>query len=263
MEDLQFEAQAQWSGTGKQGAGTMIVGEQSFEYSAPASMGGQGIGYSPEDLLVSAVTACYSGTLFGVLTRRKLAVKRVGIRAVGQVAGYPTASKFARLVVHPTIYGGDEALAAAYVEAAAAARERCFIGKTIAGNVAYEVGEVKVVRLYMEQEQVNELVDRFYARLSKEPYYIKLFSERGVDLEVMKERQRAFIARLANTRFSTAESESQQVRSRHSFAVSPDAADNWLGHMETTMVEMALEPTVMAALLEKIRGLARNMTNAQ
>src|SRR5690606_27643433 len=116
---------------------------------------------------------------------------------------------------------GDEARTAAYADAAASARERCFIGKTIAGNVAYEVGEVKVIPLYMEQEQVNELVERFYARLSKEPYYIKLFAERGVDLEVMKERQRAFIARLANTRFSTADSESQQVRTRHSFAVAP------------------------------------------
>ncbi len=260
MTDLHYEVQAQWSGTGRQGSGSMIIGEQTFEYSAPADMGGQGIGYSPEDLLISAVTSCYSGTLFGVLVRQKLTVKRIGVRAEGHITGYPTETKFARLVVHPTIYGGDEALSAAYTEAAAAARDRCFIGKTIAGNVAYVVGEVKVVRLYMEQEQVDELVDRFYARLSKEPYYIKLFAERGVDLEVMKERQRAFIARLANTRFSTAESESQQVRSRHSFAMTPEAAEQWLTHMKATMAEMELDAAVKETLLKKIEALARNMS---
>jgi|GEM_PF-861664 len=260
MTDLHYEVQARWSGTGRQGSGSMMIGEQTFEYSAPADMGGQGIGYSPEDLLIGAVTSCYSGTLYGVLVRQKLAVKRVGVRAEGHITGYPTETKFARLIVHPTIYGGDEALTAAYADAAAAARDRCFIGKTIAGNVAYEVGEVKVVRLYMEQEQVNELVDRFYDRLSKEPYYVKLFAERGVDPEVMKERQRAFIARLANTRISTAESELHQVRSRHSFAMTPEAAEKWLTHMTATMAEMELETPVKELLLGKIQALARAMS---
>lgn len=262
MTDLHYEVQAEWSGTGKQGSGRMIVGEQSFEYSAPADMGGRGIGYSPEDLLISAVTSCYSGTLYGVLVRRKLAVKRIGVHAEGHITGYPSEAKFARLIVHPTIYGGDEALTEAYADAAAAARMHCFIGKTIAGNVDYEVGAVKVVRLYMEQEQVNELVDRFYARLSQEPYYIKLFSERGVDLDVMKERQRAFIARLANTRFSTKESETQQVQRRHSFAVAPEAAEAWLGHMKATMEEMNLETGIREPLFEKIQALAQNMAKA-
>lgn len=262
MTDLHFEVLAQWGGTGRQGAGNMLIGEQIFEYSAPANMGGKGIGYSPEDLLIGAVTSCYSGTLNGILVKRGLAVKRVGVRAEGHITGFPMQTKFDRLVVNPTIYGGDEAAASAYIEAATAARDHCFIGKTIAGNVKYEVGEVKVVRLFMEQEQVNELVDRFYNRLSAEPYYIKLFAERGVDLEVMKERQRAFIARLANTRLSTASSETRQVKSRHSFAVRPEAAETWLGHMSATMLEMGLEADIREPLMSKIQALARQMANA-
>lgn len=34
----------------------------------------------------------------------------------------------------------------------------------------------------MEQELIDELVERFYDRLVKNPYYSKMFAERKVDL---------------------------------------------------------------------------------
>ncbi len=69
-EDLSFSIDASWTGTGREGRGTIRSGGLEIAYSAPASMGGQGSGTSPEELLMAAVTACYSGTLFRVLQQR-------------------------------------------------------------------------------------------------------------------------------------------------------------------------------------------------
>jgi truncated hemoglobin YjbI len=50
----------------------------------------------------------------------------------------------------------------------------------------------------LEQEKVDELVDRFYNKLLKDSYYISMFKERNVDIEVLKNRQRIFINRLVS-----------------------------------------------------------------
>ena len=71
------------------------------------------------------------------------------------------------------------------------------------GNIDYKVGEVKEVKLVMKKEQVDELVERFYQRLSNDPHFSNMFAERKVNLNWLKERQRVFITRLANTQTLT------------------------------------------------------------
>ncbi len=144
MADLQFSTELKWHGTGRDGEGTAALSAGAVAYSAPASMGGKGVGTSPEELLIAAVASCYSATLFGVLKKQGLAVEQVEIQAEGEVTGYPMQAKFARLRVSPTIVGADKSMTSEYMSAAAQARDKCFIGKTIAGNVAYEVGNVEL-----------------------------------------------------------------------------------------------------------------------
>jgi hypothetical protein len=60
-----------------------------------------------------------------------------------------------------------------YEECAATSRDRCFIGKSIEGNIDYEVGEVQVMASWMEQEQINFLIERFYVRLAQDSYYME------------------------------------------------------------------------------------------
>jgi peroxiredoxin-like protein len=260
MSDLHFEVQAQWSGTGKSGEGQLLIGEKTIQYSAPANMGGKGVGVSPEDLLIGAVTSCYSGTLFGILNKQGLPVRRISLRAEGIITGYPSQTKFSRIVVHPTIFGGDEARKPDYEQAAVTSCDRCFIGKSISGNIDYEVGTVTVVKIVMKQEQVDELVERFYHRLSNDPYFSNMFAERNVDLGLLKERQRLFIARLANVQtLADDKGEVQQVQQRHSFGVHPEKAEAWFTLMKETMEEMQLEPDIMNPLLEKIRYLVDHM----
>jgi hypothetical protein len=73
------------------------------------------------------------------LGKQGLPVVRIYLRAEGTVTGYPSQTKFSRIVVHPTVFGGDETRKPDYGQAAITARDRWFIGKSISGNIDYEV----------------------------------------------------------------------------------------------------------------------------
>ncbi len=116
----------------------------------------------------------------------------------------------------------------------------------------------------MRQEQIDELVERFYAHLTQDAYYSAMFAERKVDIALLKERQRAFIARLANPeKIEDGHGEVRQVQERHHFGVDPRRAETWMALMKKTMEEMELEPDVMEPLLEKIQFLMGKMVKAE
>ncbi|QQE80115.1 OsmC family protein [Alicyclobacillus sp. SO9] len=144
MAELNFSITAEWSGTGRDGEGVIDTGGQTIHYAAPDNMGGKGTGTSPEELLLSAVASCYSSTLFALLKKTGMPVEKITIQTEGIVTDYPLKTKFSTLRVHPTVHGGVEALSQRYQEAALTARDKCFIGKSIHGNISYEVGHVLV-----------------------------------------------------------------------------------------------------------------------
>ena len=144
MSDLSFDVNLRWTEIGGKGVGEIQTDDLSLELSGPKSMGGRGVGTNPEELLVSAVSSCYIATLFGVLRRRRLPVDSLDISANGTVTGFPGHARFARILVSPTILGADVARQPEYEAAATIAHDRCFIGRALAPEVAYEVGPVKV-----------------------------------------------------------------------------------------------------------------------
>jgi len=145
MADLSFFIEATTSGSGKDREGVISVDGQEVRYSAPASMGGKGVGVSPETLLISAVTACYSLTLLAYLQKRRLLYARVVIKTEGIVTGFPQDDAYAKIIVNPIIQGGNSSQQQEYQDAAVEARDHCFIGQTVAaGGVDYEVGAVTV-----------------------------------------------------------------------------------------------------------------------
>jgi peroxiredoxin-like protein len=144
MGDLSFDVQLRWTGTGRDGAGEIRGDGLAVEYSGPDSMGGRGIGTSPEELLVSAVSACYTATLFAELRRAGLPVDSVAVAASGTVTGFPGRTRFAGIRVNPTILGASVERLEKYEHAAEAADRHCFIGHTLGPKVDYEVGSVTV-----------------------------------------------------------------------------------------------------------------------
>ncbi len=144
MNDLRFDVELRWSETGGKGVGEIQTDDLDLELSGPKSMGGRGVGTNPEELLVCAVSSCYTATLFGVLRRAKLPVDSLAVGASGTVTGFPGHARFARIVVSPTILGGNVERREEYETAAGIAHDRCFIGHALAPDVAYEVGSVAV-----------------------------------------------------------------------------------------------------------------------
>ena len=144
MTDLTFNVELMWSGSGRDGAGEIQAEGLALDVSGPEAMGGRGVGTNPEELLVCAVSSCFTATLFGVLRRAQLPVDSLSVAAGGTVTGFPGHARFARIVVSPTILGGDGARHQEYEAAAGIAHDRCFIGHTLAPEVIYEVGPVQV-----------------------------------------------------------------------------------------------------------------------
>lgn len=142
MHELPFRVELDWSGSGREGAGRIVTDDLELELSTPASMGGRGTGTNPEELLVCAVASCFAATLFNVLRRADLPVSSLTVDARGIVSGYPGQARFDRIVVSPTVIDGDGARVSEYEQAAAEAHDRCFIGRTVAGNVDYQLGWV-------------------------------------------------------------------------------------------------------------------------
>lgn len=146
MTNLSFTIDAIVHGAGKDCEGTITAGSEVIRYSAPATMGGKGIGANPETLLISAVTACYSLTLLYLLQKKRLAVSELAVKTEGIVSGHPQKLRYDKITVNPTVRGGERARFDEYRATAAEARDSCFIGQTVAaGQVMYELGTVKIV----------------------------------------------------------------------------------------------------------------------
>ena len=146
MSELSFAVELVWSGTGRDGVGEIHTDDLSIDLSAPEAMGGRGVGTNPEELLVSAVSSCYTATLFAVLRRARLPVASLAVNASGRVTGFPGHARFDRVAVRPTILGGDPFRHTEYETAAVLAHDRCMIGQSLATEVTYEVGPVQVRR---------------------------------------------------------------------------------------------------------------------
>lgn len=112
----------------------------------------------------------------------------------------------------------------------------------------------------LEQEKVDELVDRFYDKLLKDSYYISMFKERNVDIELLKNRQRIFIKSLVSEE-SIQEQGNQvsQVKERHPFQIAPERASVWFSRLKETMDETDMDVCVKEHLINKVDFLLNKL----
>ena len=142
MGELTFESRLTWTGGG-QSRGRIEAGGEAVTFSVPASMGGLGVGTNPEELLVSAVASCFTATLASLLAGVRLPYVSLEVRARGTVSDHPgPGARVSAITVEPTFVGAETGREVDYENAARKARERCFIGRHLAPEVSYAVGEV-------------------------------------------------------------------------------------------------------------------------
>ncbi|NIK11497.1 OsmC family protein [Alkalibacillus almallahensis] len=258
MKELSFETTLSWSGADENGEGTLNIGEESVVVSGPENMGGKGVGASPEELLVSAIATCYSETLSSLLTNEGLTFQTLAIQAEGIVSELPKDSSFKRITIHPTIIGADEERYNTYKEIASDARDKCFVGQAIKGNMEYLVGNVHLVNQLLDQNQIDELVETFYQRLIDIPAFQSLFQERDVDVEKLKERQKTFLAQVADEG-EDQEALLEQVQQRHTFDTNSERSQMWLDTMRETLHDMELSPELSDRFMNKVNDLFNRM----
>jgi osmotically inducible protein OsmC len=142
MADAQRRAEVVWDGSLAQGTG--VVSLKSSEAAGPlpvtwASRTARSEGKtSPEELIAAAHAACYSMALSHVLGENGTPPERLEVSATVTFAqvegGFKVASS--ALTVRGTVPGID---AAAFAEAAAAAKDGCPVSGALKGNVAISV----------------------------------------------------------------------------------------------------------------------------
>lgn len=91
-----------WSG-GRDGSGTVSGNAVQNPLGVPAEFGGNGSGTNPEELLASAVTACYSITFGIIAANRKLPLVSLETSGTGFVEQNGASFVYTKIVVKPTI----------------------------------------------------------------------------------------------------------------------------------------------------------------
>ncbi|MBX3117624.1 MAG: OsmC family protein [Fimbriimonadaceae bacterium] len=100
----EYPVAVNWTG-GRDGEGSVKGGNSgvSNPISVPAEFQGPGKGTNPEELLCSAVAACYTMT-FGIIAgNRKLPVKGLEANAVGEVEQAGMQFTYKKITIRPTI----------------------------------------------------------------------------------------------------------------------------------------------------------------
>ena len=127
---VQRTSSAQWSGTLKDGAGTMTLG--SGAYTGPytfASRFESGPGTNPEELVGAAHAGCYSMFLSALLTKAGFKPASIRTKATVHVGEGPTINLI-ELVTEAQVPG---LTADKFAEHAEAAKKGCPVSKALAG----------------------------------------------------------------------------------------------------------------------------------
>ena len=138
--DIHCNVDLEWNGS--RNVGSILKPAGNLPYSAPGLTGSGSDGPSPEALLITAVSSCYSITLSNILRAAGLPQTQVLVHADGVIVSNFERTEFSKVTVIPTIRGADVRRRAAYEKAAITARDDCPVGRSIRGNVPFLVGEV-------------------------------------------------------------------------------------------------------------------------
>jgi peroxiredoxin-like protein len=138
----EYQVTVNWKGSyeGSGSVSTKLGG--TFPLSVPPEYKGKGEGTNPEELLTSAVCACYSITYGIIAANRKLEYTDLKVEAVGEVEQNGSMLKFLAITIKPTITlaaGADDAAAALAEDIAHKADAYCVITNAVKGNVAIKV----------------------------------------------------------------------------------------------------------------------------
>jgi hemoglobin len=119
----------------------------------------------------------------------------------------------------------------------------------------------KTLYEHLGDERLQELINRFYARVFDSPVIGPLFNQ--TDAEVIKDKQYCFLTQLLGGPQRYAEKYGQpKMRMRHlPHAITQEAKDEWLSLMETSINELDMSDELKKALYLVFPKIAQHMVN--
>lgn len=139
----EYPVRVDWNG-GRGGSGSVTADRSgvSARLSVPPEFQGPGDGTNPEELLTSAIAACYSITFGIIAENRKLAVEALSVEAVGEVVQNGAQFTYTKVTIRPWIRlaadsGPDQAALAEDI--AHKADLYCIITNAVKGKVEVAV----------------------------------------------------------------------------------------------------------------------------
>src|SRR4051812_6358388 len=105
-----YPVAVEWTG-GREGKGKVTAEHSgaSVDVAVPPEFQGPGGGTNPEELLTSAIAACYSITFGIIAANRKVPVQSMHVEAVGQVEQNGPSLKYTSITIKPRIVLSGEA----------------------------------------------------------------------------------------------------------------------------------------------------------
>jgi len=146
----EFAQKAVWQG-GRDGHGALAVGGIDVPLSIPVQLKGPGAGSNPEELMLSALAACFSMTLGLIAVRAQPAVQRIETEIHGTVdlVRQPRPNlKFLEIRFSPHLWlaaDQPEPSADALLKLCQQAEDGCFITQTVKAGVGQIVLDPPVV----------------------------------------------------------------------------------------------------------------------
>src|SRR3954467_10294499 len=100
----EYPVAVDWTG-GRDGKGRVTAGHSgaSVDVAVPPEFQGPGGGTNPEELLTSAIAACYTITFGIIAANRKVPVQDMSVEATGQVEQNGPSFKYVSIAIRPKI----------------------------------------------------------------------------------------------------------------------------------------------------------------
>ncbi|MCI2947778.1 OsmC family protein [Staphylococcus caledonicus] len=136
-----FKVQTKWQG-GRDEVGTVNGDVLSEQISIPSSLGGNGTGTNPDEMLVSAASSCYIISLAATLERAKFSNVTLTVDSVGTAIFENGKFRMDKITHYPSISIPDnekENLKKRLPKLLEIADNNCMISNSIRNNVAIEI----------------------------------------------------------------------------------------------------------------------------
>ncbi|MBI5972744.1 OsmC family protein [Staphylococcus caledonicus] len=136
-----FKVQTNWQG-GRDEVGTVNGDVLSEQISIPSSLGGNGTGTNPDEMLVSAASSCYIISLAATLERAKFSNVTLTVDSVGTAIFENGKFRMDKITHYPSISVPDnekENLEKRLPKLLEIADNNCMISNSIRNNVAIEI----------------------------------------------------------------------------------------------------------------------------